>query len=796
MKNRHFRLAINNLWKRKNNSYISLAGLAIAFTAIFHVYSIVDFERGYDAQHEKAERIYRISGDIIANENTMTHAVLGPLMGPGLKEEFPAVESFVRLVPQHQTVKLESEKGIFEIEESYTTDSSVFSIFSFHFLYGDPSQALQNPNEVVINKSLSQKMFGNTNPVGQTIIRDGTPITVAGVINDSPENCHHKLNVLYSLGDPWKDLSGIPEINISEGYWMPTCYVFILLKENAKIESIINNFLPFYENHMSNFGHAINAQFTPVALPLKDLHFSRKMSYDYPKGHRAYANIFTAIGLFILVIAFINYSNLLVSQNIEKAKNLGIQKINGASQGGLLQQFLYDSMVIISVALLLSIVLYWFSIPLLNKIPLLQSNQMPKAVIISLAIGLMLVLSILSSLIPFFNQSKKSGLALILKKNETSLKKGQLNFSRISTIAQFSISITMLITIILMSKQLTFLTKSDMGFDKENVIMLTLNKTICSPKSVQSLKQELLRSPDIETVAFSSHIPGEVMGSKHFQIDRDGKKVTKIVNAMGIDYDYISLMKMEMAEGRNFEQTHRDDNNQTIIINEAALEFSGFSSPIAGKEISGVEIIGVMKNVSLNSLHSQTEPVIFYLDGQEKGYLNIRLRENSDISMSINNIQATWNSLFTDEPLKIQFLDKRIQMMYDEDYSKSKLINAFTLVTLLLSLMGLFNISLIKSKQKTKEIGIRKVNGARISEVLIMLNKDFIKWVAIAFVIATPIAYYAMHKWLQNFACKTELSWWIFALAGLLALGIALLTVSWQSLKAARRNPVESLRYE
>ena len=235
MKNRHFRLAINNLWKRKNNSYISLAGLAIAFTAIFHVYSIVDFERGYDAQHEKAERIYRISGDIIANENTMTHAVLGPLMGPGLKEEFPAVESFVRLVPQHQTVKLESEKGIFEIEESYTTDSSVFSIFSFHFLYGDPSQALQNPNEVVINKSLSQKMFGNTNPVGQTIIRDGTPITVAGVINDSPENCHHKLNVLYSLGDPWKDLSGIPEINISEGYWMPTCYVFILLKENAKI---------------------------------------------------------------------------------------------------------------------------------------------------------------------------------------------------------------------------------------------------------------------------------------------------------------------------------------------------------------------------------------------------------------------------------------------------------------------------------------------------------------------------------------------------------------------------------
>lgn len=796
MNNLFVKQAINNVWKRKNNSIISLVGLAVAFTAIFHIYSIVDFEQRYDTQHENANRIYRISGDIVAAENTMTHAVLGPLMGPGLKTEFPAVESFTRLVPLRHAVKLETDKGIVEIEEAYTADTSVFNIFTFHFIYGNPQQALRKPNEIVINKSLSQKIFGNANPVGETIKRDGAPLTVAGVINDSPDNVHHKLNVLFSMGDEWNDPSQTTGIKASESYWMPVCFVFVLLQENAKIESITDNFQPFYEKHMSAFGKAINAQFTPIIIPLKDLHFSRSMSYDNPKGNRTYSYIFMVIGLFILVIAFINYSNLLVSQNLVQSKNIGIRKINGANQTGIYLQFLINSMVIIAVALFSGVILYRLSIPLLNEIPLISSNQLPLGMIISLSIGLLLVLSFLSSLIPFFNQSKKSGLKLILKKDESKLNKGQLNFGRVSTIAQFSLSIILLISIMLIGKQLTFLTKSDMGFDKENVIMLKLNKTICSSESVKSLKQEILRNPNIESVAFSRYSPGERLSSKHFQIDRDGKKVTKIVNGMEIDYDYIPLMKMELAEGRNFDLSQHDNDYKSVIINEVAVEFCGYNPPVVGTEIEGVKIIGVLKNVCFNSLRNQTEPMVLYLDQQNEGYLNIRIKANSDLKIAIANVQKSWKTFYVDEPFKMQFLDNRVKMMYDDDYAKSILIKLFTLVTILISLMGLFNISLMQSNQRTKEIGIRKVNGARISEVLVMLNKDFVKWVAIAFVIATPIAYFAMHKWLENFAYKTELSWWIFALAGLLALGIALLTVSWQSWKAAKRNPVESLRYE
>ncbi len=792
----YFKLAINNLLKRKNNTAISLVGLAIAFVAVFHIFSILSFENGYDMQHKNADRIYRISGDIIATENTMTHAVLGPLMGPGLKDEFPAVESYTRLVPIRHAVKLESDNEIFEIEEAYTVDSTVFSLFTFHFIYGNPKQALRNPNEIVINKSLSTKIFGDVNPIGETLVRDGTPLKVAGVVQDCASNSHHKLNVLFTIGNQWNNLSGIPETKISEAYWMPSCYVFVLLHKNAKIDDVTNNFQSFYEKYMSRFGKEINAQFAPVAIPLKDLHFSRNMSYDYPKGNRTYSYIFMIIGLFILSIAFINYSNLLVSQNIVQSKNVGIRKINGASQAGIYLQLFFNSMTVIAVALFLALIFYRLSIPLLHEIPIAHSDPLSSGVIISLSIGLLVLLSFLSSLIPFFNQAKKSGLKLLQKNKEIRLNKGQLNFGRLSTIAQLSLSIMLLISIMLISKQLTYLTKSDMGFDKENVILLKLNKTICSPESVKSLKQEMLKNPTIESVAFSRYSPGDVLSSFRLQVEKEGNKVTKIVNGMEIDYDYIPLMKMEFSEGRNFDKTFNDNDSKSAIINEAAIDFCGLTRPVVGTEIGDVKIIGVLKDVCFNSLHNQTEPLVLYLDEQKDGYLNVRLKANSDLITAINNLQKTWKTFYVDEPFKMQFLDQRIKMLYDDDYAKSKLIELFTLVTLLISLMGLFNISLIQTKQKTKEIGIRKINGAKVSEVMAMLNKDFVKWVAIAFVVACPIAYYAMHKWLENFAYKTELSWWIFALAGLLALGIALLTVSFQSWKAASRNPIESLRYE
>ncbi len=797
MNNLYLRLALKNLLKKKSNTVVSILGLAIAFAAIFHIVSIVGYEKGYDGQNKKADRIYRISGDIIAAENTMSHAVLGPLMGPGLKDGFPAVESFVRLVPTKSTIKLELEdKSVFEVEEAYTADTSVFNIFTFSFVYGDASHALRNPDEIVINKSLSKKMFGDVDPLGKIIVRDGTPLTVAGVVEDSPENAHHHLNVLFSIGNQWADLTGIPATKLSEAYWMPSCYVFILLHKGAKIESITDNFQPFFEKNMSNFGKAINAKFSPIAIPLRDLHFSKNMNYDYPKGNRTYSTIFLIIGVFILSVGFLNYSNLLVSQNIAQSKNIGVRKINGAKQLDIYFQLFVNSTIIIAVSLVISILLYRLSIPLLNDISIVNANTISFGTISCLSLAMLFGLSSISSLIPFYKQKNRSGLELMSKNITGKMHKGQLSFGRVSTIAQLSLSIMLLISIMLIGKQLSFMTKSDMGFDKENVVLLKINKTICNAETVNSLKQEILRDPNIESVAFSTRAVGEVLGSFHFQIDKQGEKVTKIVNGLGIDYDYITLMNMEFSDGRNFEIGRNDDNFNSIIVNEAFVDFCGLASPAVGQELQGAKVVGVLKDVCFNSLKNETEPVVFFISEQSGGYLNIRVRAGANLHSTLESLNEKWASFFKDEPFTTQFLDNRVKMMYDDDFAKSKLIRMFTIITMLISLMGLFNISLLISVQRTKEIGIRKVNGATISEVLLMLNKDFIKWVAIAFVVATPIAYFAMNKWLENFAYKTTLSWWIFALAGVLALGIALLTVSFQSWKAANRNPVESLRYE
>ncbi|RKD92077.1 ABC transporter permease [Mangrovibacterium diazotrophicum] len=796
MKKIYIKLAIHNLLKRKNNIAISLIGLAIAFAAIFHIYSTLSFEMGYDSHNQKADRIYRISGDIVAAENTMTHAVLGPLMGPGLKSEFPAVENFTRLVPVHQAVKLEADEKIFEVEEAYTADSTVFDVFSFHFIYGNPQQALRNPNEIVLCESLSHKFFGTDDPIGKTVIRDGQPLTVAGVVTDSPENAHHKLNVLFSMGNQWSDLSGIPAIKLSEAYWMPVSYVFVLLHPHAKIQDITDNFQPFYEKYMATFGKAINATFEPVAIPLKDLHFSRNMSYDYPKGSRTYSYIFIVIAFFVLLTAFINYTNLLVSQNLVQSKSIGIRKINGANQLGIYLQFLMNSVLVLSVALVFGGMLYWISLPLFAEVSIIHAAPLSIVTIIGLSAVLLIGLALLASFIPYFNQAKKSGLKLLVSRELSNTNKGQLNFGRISTVVQFSLSIILLIAALTITKQLDFLTKSDMGFDQNNVVLLKLNKTICTTQAVASLKQELERNPYVESAAFSAHSPGEVLGSLHFEIDRDGKKVSKIVNSMGIDYDYIPLMKMELAEGRNFDVSRADDNFKSVIVNEAAVDFCGLTPPIAGQQIEGVTIVGVLKDVSFNSLHNQTEPLLFFLDAQKVGYMNVRLKANAKLTTAVEGVQQVWKSFYKDEPFDMQFLDNRVKMLYNDDYAKSKLIKVFTVVIFLISLMGLFNVAVMQTRQKTKEIGIRKVNGARVSEVMNMLNRSFLLWVGIAFIIAIPIAWYAMHRWLENFAYKTELSWWIFALAGLMALAIALLTVSWQSWRAATRNPVEALRYE
>ncbi len=788
------RAALKDLFNWESSSLISVAGLAIAFTTVFFIYSRVSFESGYDSHHEKADRIYRISGEILTAGSEARHAVLGPFMGRGLKEHFPVVEEFARLVPIRSTMILEREEAKFSIEEAYFVDPSVFNLFTIDFVHGDINSALTGPREVVINQSLSRQIFGTENPIGSTLKSGDDLLTVTGVIKDSPKNSHHKLNVLFSHPNPDFYPEDEPAVRVSEGYWMPSAYHFILLVPGAGIEEITDNFEPFYDKYMSPFGEAINATFNPLAIPLSDLHYSPHMNYDYPKGNRIYSRFLLLTALFVLLIAGINYSNLLVARNITRSKGVGIRKIIGAGKKDLYLQSLTGSLAYILLALAIAFLLFRSTLTFMTPLTGLDGADYPYGEIILLSLVILTATGLLTSLIPYLNQAGKSGLDMI-RPWQYLTGKGSISLGRLSTILQYSLTIVLILSAIIMSRQMHYLVDNDMGFDRENVLLVKLSDPSNEIHHVSSFREEVLRNPEIESVSFSTNVPGEVLGTAHFPVSVEGEMATRIVNVMGVGYDYIPLMGMDLLYGRNFDPSFNDGEFNSFIVNEAFVDFCGLTGDVTGMQIDQTTVVGVLKDVSLNSLHNPAEPVAFYLTFEPRGYMNIKYR-TSDPGAAIMAVQKVWDDVFGNTPADIQFLDNRVALMYAEDQRTSSLIGGFTLVSILLSLMGLVNLTSIIMKRKTKEIGIRKVNGAKIWEVMAMLNLNFVKWVVIAFIVATPIAWYAMNRWLHNFAYRTELSWWIFALAGVMALAIALLTVSWQSWRAASRNPVEALRYE
>jgi putative ABC transport system permease protein len=789
------KIALQNLLSRRNSSFMSILGLAIAFTSVFYIYSYITFELGYDSQHKKAERIYRLSGDLVAAENTMTHALIGPSMGPQLQSEFPIVEAYTRLFPIRQSISLETGEDKFLVKEAYEVDHAIFEIFSLEVVYGDEASALTQPNQIVINQSLCNKMFGNLNPVGKTIKYNEELYMVCAVVKDSPENSHHKLNVLLSLNKTWFNQEGMSEGSISEKFWMPSAYLFVLLSPNSEIESITENFDSFFNTHMAKFGKQINAKFTLVPTILRNLHFSPHMSYDYPKGNKTYSYILIAIVIFILSIACINYSNLLISQNNIQSKSVGVRKIFGASRVDLIKQFLLNSFTIVLSSLLLALFFFTLTLPQIEKLTNINSSAFSNSNLFLLSVILVLATVLFTSVILYFNQLAQSGFNMEQSKQNILSKKSGFQFGKTSTIIQYALTTILLISVIIISRQINFLIDHDMGFDKENVLMIKVKGTKQALK-FDAFKSELRKNSNILKVSSSSHVPGEVLGSMHLQIKRGGQKVTKIFNGIGVDYDYISLMGMELKEGRDFKKELNDGNYRSVIVNEALVDYCAFEDSVVGRKIEQTTVVGVLKNISFNSLHTPGEPLVLYLSEEPRGYINIKISSLVNQDEALHSIKETWLKFFGDAPIDYQFLDNRVAMLYEEDQNKNILFKLCTVVSIIITIMGLLNICILSMQRKIKEIGVRKVNGAKIHEIMAMLTKDFVKWVAISFIIACPVAWYAMHKWLENFAYKTELNWWVFALAGLIAMGIALLTVSFQSWRTATRNPVESLRYE
>ncbi len=619
---------------------------------------------------------------------------------------------------------------------------------------------------------------------------------MTGVTRDLPENVHHKLHVLVSMKSLRPQALEMLDGEDSENYWRPFAYHFIMLGENNTIEEVETAFPAFYEKHMAEFGNFLKADFKLILTALPDVHFTPQFTYDFPKGNRSYSYLLLAAGLFLLLIALLNYANLLSASLASRTHSLGIFKINGAERSHIYKLLICESLILIAF----SAALAWFLLtgveawlPERLGADMLQSgfqagSFLLMVLLVLAAISLTFILAVISRV---YRQP------IHLLKGDSSLgaERKRYGFGKGSIVLQFTFSVILIISSLLITRQVRYLLKAEIGYDTDNVVQVKLHAEGLPLEKIISFKQELKKSSMVREVAYSSNVPGEALATAHFKVDVDGQEASKIVSLLAIDADYIPLMQMELKEGRNFDRGKPTDPPRGVILNEACITFLGMGDSLAGKYIGQIEILGVLKNGKYNSLHENSRPVALYDETGNRGYMNVKLN-TSDLSGAIKQIQNTYELFFENIPFEYSFLDQTVEQMYSNDIKQSKLLAIFTILSIVIANIGLFGLVSLLNHKRIREIGIRKVNGAQKWQIVLLLGKQLVIWVAIAVAIAIPVTWYVSRLWMQNFAMRVAYSWWIVLLGAAIILISAMLTTAVMTLRASSRNPVETLRYE
>ncbi len=793
----YFKIALRNLMRNKLYSLINIVGLAIGITACILIMLYVQSELSYDTFHEKADRIYRVNLYGVLNGDEINSSVTCPPLAKTMQNEIPEVEEALRLTFIEPVIRHNND--VFNEKKWCYTDASFFKIFSATFIKGNPENALSQPNTVVLTELTAKRYFGDDNPIGQFIrMGEDQEYEITGVIKDYPENSHIKPDFLASM----KGLDVDKNLN-----WIQNMiHTYILIKEgstkqdvDAKLEGLVEKYVgPAVKQAMGITFEKLKSQglkYKWYAQPLVKIHFDREVKpVTEASGNKSYMLIFSIIAIFILVIACINYMNMSTARSAKRAKEVSVKKSFGSGRNLLIFQFLSESMLVTLLAMVLAMVFIKLLLPEFNSLidKQLVFNYFNNFKTIPLMLAFGIGIGIIAGSYPAFFLASFNPIKVL--KGSSKSEGGNAKLRSGLVIFQLIVSIGLFSGAFFISKQLSFLQNKDLGFNKEN--LLIINKADYLGNQLSSFKNELLAQTGILKITNSSSIPGRFNSSNsyfHHSVDD-----TRGINTFWSDYDFINTYQIELAEGRFFEEGNQF-NDKSVVLNETAVKQLNIENPIGKQIYSGTKtednsltIIGVIKDFHSESLHEKMSPFVLLNGGGE--YLSVRI--SGDIQQNLKIIEQSWNKFAKGQVFDYVFFDEDFGRLYKAEVRTRKIVSVFSALAILIACLGLLALAAFVAEQRTKEIGIRKANGAKIREILFLLNRNFIKWVAIAFVIATPIAYYIMNNWLENFAYKTTLSWWVFALAGLLALLIALITVSWQSWRAATRNLVEALRYE
>ncbi|QMU26723.1 ABC transporter permease [Adhaeribacter radiodurans] len=789
----YLKISVRNLLRHKAYTFINIIGLAVGMACCTLILLYVQDELSFDTHHQQAENIYRLTVEIENNGTLEKAPVTSPPIAPQLQADFPEVKKVVRLknpsrsLIRHGEIRSYEEGGLF-------ADSTLFAVFTFPLTAGNPKTALAEPNSIVLSQELAIKYFGNTNPLGQVLelamdtIRQ---VKVTGVLAPVPGNSHIRPTFLL----PFHMVS-----NNRTNWWGFAYYSYILVEVNFSVKNFEAKLPGFAKKYFPE------PEGTPLALhvqPLRDVHFASEYGshLDAPADIKN-VYLFSALAVFIILLACINFMNLATARSQTRSKEVGVRKVIGASRKQLISQFLSESILLAFLSLLLALVLVQLSLPAFNALAgkLIQVNYFTNGGLVASLFALMLLVGLAAGLYPALFLSGYQPVQVLKGPLITSLKGAVLRKGLV--VVQFTISIALIVGTVVVYSQMQYIQQKRLGFNKEQLLSIPLSGRVTQAKA-NNIKNSFLNVPGVISGTATTAIPGN-RGWWQTDIKPTGESKQSIIgHVFQSDFDYLKTMGMELAAGRDLSRNFATDTTKSVLLNEAAIKAFGWTSATEaiGKKIdfnnSGNlrSVVGVVKDFNFKTLRSKVEPAIFIIAREPVYYLVLRLQPQQ-VPATLAALSQKWNTHDNQHPFEFSFVDENLNNLYQSEMRFGKIVGVFSGLAIFIACLGLFGLASFTTEQRTKEIGIRKVLGASLANIVSLLSKDFLKLVLLANVLAWPLSWWAMQQWLQDFEYRTPISWWIFALTGALALFIALLTVSFQTVKAAIANPVKSLRSE
>ncbi|HZY39210.1 MAG TPA: ABC transporter permease [Mucilaginibacter sp.] len=784
----YLKIAWRNLLRHKAFSLINIGGLSIGIAVCLLITLYVHHELNYDGWNVNKDRIVRITDIVYTPEaDNIVMAPSPALLAPTLKRDYPEVKTAVRFAPGKAVVKVNDK--LFNEDNIYKTDANVFEVFPYRFIKGDSEHALTDPHDIVITASIAQKYFGTDDAIGKTIEYNKVPYHVSGILADIPENSDLKINAIvpgdFSKTTKWMD----DDFSV---------YTFVLFKQKP-------NYNDFAQKLAQIAKHDVQPEFIKMGAvkyhlkfniePLKDVHFVSGNLGDTEKGDRQLVYIFSVLAGIILVIALLNYINLSTARATERAKEVGVRKVNGAVQSSLVGQFLFESFFVTILALLIAIGLMFLMLPFLNGLLHTGIWLTGSASSFFIICAIVLSSSLLTGLYPAFVLSAFQPITA-LKAGFKHKTKG-LSLRKIITVTQFVAATVMIAGAFIMNRQINFIQHRSVGYNQNQVLNISLPDDSIALKQVEPFRNALKQLSHVSGVSVQTGLSGGADDGSPKATTfawANGAKRQLMSNYFSIDESFVPLLKLKLLAGRNLSAAIATDAKQGFIVNEAFVLQMGWKNPI-GQKLVGFDhtgrVVGVVNNFNYSSVHNPIAPLILIYQAMKPISVLVKVAPgNLDI------VKNTWKTYFPDTPFDFSFLDSKFNTVYQKDITTIKLFNYFTALSVLIACLGLYGLAHLVAVQRTKEIGIRKVLGAALSQLLMLLAKDFVKLVVVAGFIAIPLTLLIMDKWLATYAFHIAVNWWIMVIPVVAMVLISLIVISYQTLKAALSNPVNSLKSE